>query len=127
MSAISEDRTPVPSGYQVLLAPISLDEQREEKKIIVPDKTKAEYNAATMVFGVVDMGPEAFNRQEKNGSPPYCEIGDFVITQKYAGCVLRVEYEEKDDYGDPIFREFRLVSDEAIKATVKDPRGLTVI
>ena len=59
------------------------------------------------------MGPDAYNDTDKFPDGPWCKVGDFVITRPYTGTRIMI-------HG----KEFRLINDDQVEATVEDPRGI---
>ena len=62
---------------------------------------------------VLSMGPDAFADASRFPSGAYCKKGDWIIMQAYTG--TRVSIHGK---------EFRLINDDCVKATIEDPRGV---
>jgi co-chaperonin GroES (HSP10) len=60
------------------------------------------------------MGPDAYNDTDKFPDGAWCKPGDFVITRSYTGTRIMI-------HG----KEFRLINDDQVEATVEDPRGIT--
>jgi co-chaperonin GroES (HSP10) len=66
------------------------------------------------VLFVMELGPEAYIDEKKFPSGPRCKKGDFILTRPYAGTRVKI-------HG----KEFRLLNDDQVEATVQDPRGIS--
>jgi co-chaperonin GroES (HSP10) len=103
---------PKPSGYKVLCA-IPEQEKEYESGIIKADETIRYDELLTTVLFVVELGPDCYADKTKFPSGPWCKKGDFVLTRPNAGTRLVI-------HG----REFRMINDDSVEATVEDPRGI---
>ena len=110
--ARNDPRVPIPTGYQVLLMPIKMEE-KTSGGIIIPEESRAVRDIAGICFYVLSMGDEAYSRIIGNDYEPYCRVDDFVVLHAYTGTRLIVDRVE-----------YRLVNDDSIKAVVIDPRGV---
>lgn len=98
-----------PKGYRVLVVPDQVEETYGEMKIqVVTDKKIAK---ASIIKGtVVAVGELAF-KGFKEGSDPWCSVGDRVLYSQYAGKFLE----------DPITEEeYVILNDEDIIATIRE-------
>lgn len=103
---------PQPQGYNILCA-IPEIEDKYESGILKADKTvHTETLMATVLF-VLKMGPSAYKDTSKFDSP-WCQEGDFVIVRPNTGTRIKI-------FG----KEFRLITDDQVEATVADPRGIS--
>lgn len=104
---------PKPVGYHMLVAiPEAADEF--ESGLAKAGITKQIEEVATVVGFVLSMGPECYKDEKKFPSGPWCKEGDFVLMRAYSGTRFKV-------HG----KEFRILNDDSIEATVEDPRGIT--
>jgi co-chaperonin GroES (HSP10) len=103
---------PKPSGYKILCA-IPEQEKEYESGIIKADETIRHDELLTTVLFVVELGPDCYADKTKFPSGPWCKKGDFVLTRPNAGTRLVI-------HG----REFRMINDDSVEATVEDPRGI---
>jgi len=67
----------------------------------------------TPVLFVVKLGPDAYTDKSRFPNGPSCKVGDFVIVRPNSGTRLKI-------HG----REFRIINDDSVEATVEDPRGI---
>jgi co-chaperonin GroES (HSP10) len=107
---------PEPKTYQLLcVVPEAMEEFADSELGIVKSSQTMHYEEVlTPVLFVVKMGPDAFQDKTRFPSGPSCKTGDFVICRPNSGTRLKI-------HG----REFRLISDTSIEATVEDPRGIS--
>jgi len=68
----------------------------------------------TSVLFVVKLGPDAYKDAMRFPNGPSCKTGDFIIVRPNSGTRLKI-------HG----REFRIINDDSVEATVEDPRGIT--
>jgi co-chaperonin GroES (HSP10) len=68
----------------------------------------------TPVLFVVKLGPDAYKDAMRFPNGPSCTVGDFIIVRPNSGTRLKI-------HG----REFRIINDDSVEATVEDPRGIT--
>lgn len=68
----------------------------------------------TPVLFVVKVGPDAYKDTTRFPNGASCKEGDFIIVRPNSGTRLKI-------HG----REFRIINDDSVEATVEDPRGIT--
>jgi co-chaperonin GroES (HSP10) len=107
---------PEPRTYQLLcVVPEAMQEYAESESGIIKSTQAMHFEEVlTPVLFVVKMGPDAFQDKTRFPSGPSCNIGDFVIVRPNSGTRLKI-------HG----REFRLIPDTSVEATVEDPRGIS--
>lgn len=107
---------PDPRTYHVLcVVPEAMEQFADsEVGIIKADKTLHFEEVLTPVLFVVKLGPDAYADKTRFPSGPSCKEGDFVIVRPNSGTRMKI-------HG----REFRLINDDSVEATVEDPRGIT--
>lgn len=103
---------PDPKGFQILCAIPDLGETFDSG-LIKADTTRQIEEHSTVVLFVVKMGPLCYKDESRFPTGGWCKEGDFVITRAYAGTRIKI-------HG----REFRLINDDTVLATVEDPRGI---
>lgn len=111
-SAEKAKQLPDPTGYHLLCAVPEID-KTFDSGIIKADITMQHEEILTTVLFVVKLGPEAYKDPAKFPSGPWCKEGDFVIVRSNSGTRLQI-------HG----REFRLINDDSVEATVQDPRAI---
>jgi co-chaperonin GroES (HSP10) len=107
---------PDPKTFQLLcVVPEAMEEYADSEIGIVKSGQTMHYEEVlTPVLFVVKMGPDAFQDKTRFPSGPSCKLGDFIICRPNSGTRLKI-------HG----REFRLISDTSVEATVEDPRGIS--
>lgn len=103
---------PQPKTYHLLCALPEVEEQTEGGIIKSAQSIHFEEVLSPVLF-VVAMGPDAYKDDKRFPSGPSCKVGDFVLVRPNTGTRIKI-------HG----REFRLISDDAVEATVEDPRGV---
>jgi co-chaperonin GroES (HSP10) len=104
---------PDPKGWRILCALVEAGDTYSSGIYKADTVVKTEEITSPVLF-VVKMGPDCYNDAEKFPQGPWCKQGDFVITRPYSGTRIMI-------HG----KEFRLINDDQVEATVEDPRGIT--
>jgi len=104
---------PDPQTYHVLCM-LPEAEEEYESGLVNAGKTIQFEELLSPVLFVVKIGPDAFKDEKRFPSGPSCKSGDFVLVRPNTGTRMKI-------HG----REFRLISDDSIEATVQDPRGIS--
>jgi len=103
---------PRPAGYKILIALAELEE-KTEGAVFLPDQYRQKEQAASVLGFVVECGPDAYKRKDKFPTGPWCKDGDWVLLNPYAGVRITI-------FG----KEFRLVNDDVVEATIENPMGI---
>jgi co-chaperonin GroES (HSP10) len=103
---------PKPSGYHILCAIPEMEKEYESGLIKADETIRMEETLTTVLF-VVDLGPDCYKDEKKFPNGPWCNKGDFILVRPNSGSRLVI-------HG----REFRLINDDTVEATVADPRGI---
>ena len=104
---------PDPQTYHILCM-LPEAEEEYESGLLKAGKTIQFEELLSPVLFVVKIGPDAFKDEKRFPSGPSCKSGDFVLVRPNTGTRMKI-------HG----REFRLISDDSIEATVQDPRGIS--
>ena len=105
---------PEPKTFHLLTVLPEVDEKFEgEGELIKASQTMHFEEVLTPVLFVVKMGPDAYKDETRFPSGPSCKVGDFVIVRPNSGTRIKI-------HG----KEFRLIKDDQVEATVQDPRGI---
>ena len=67
----------------------------------------------SIVGFVMKLGPDAYQDKKKFPNGAYCKEGDLILMRSYSGTRFSI-------HG----KEFRLINDDSVEATVQDPRGI---
>ena len=107
---------PEPARFQLLcVVPEAMEEYADSDIGIIKSSQEIwKEEMLTPVLFVVKLGPDAYKDATRFPSGPSCKVGDFVIVRPNSGTRLKI-------HG----REFRIINDDNVEATVEDPRGIT--
>ena len=104
---------PDPVGWKILCAVPKTEDTFEGSSLIIPTAIKEQEAVATTVLFVVKLGPDCYQDKTKYTNGPWCKEGDFVVVRTYSGTRMKI-------HG----REFRVIYEDQVEATVQDPRGI---
>ena len=103
---------PKPQGYKILCA-IPEMEKEYESGLIKADETIRTEEILTTVLFVVALGPDCYSDKDRYPTGPWCKVGDFILVRPNAGSRILI-------HG----KEFRIINEDSVEATVLDPRGI---
>ena len=106
------EKVPTPTGWRMVLFPLKLQE-KTKSGLYLTDDTIQQSQVTTNVAKVLKMGPSCYKDKTRFPEGPWCKENDWVLITTYAGSRIRVED-----------GELRIVNDDEIIATVKDPRDI---
>lgn len=107
-----EDGLPKPCGYKLLLALPDVEDKYEGTSIVKVRATLEAEQITSVVALVLDMGDMAYKDETRFPTGPWCKVGDYVLIRPYQG--TRFVFNG---------REYRMVSDDSIEGTVRDPKN----
>lgn len=105
-------QVPEPCTYHILCILPEAD-VAYDSGILKADKVVQYEELLSPVLFVVSLGPDAYADKEKFPSGPSCKAGDFIITRPNTGTRMKI-------HG----REFRVILDDSVQCTVRDPRAI---
>ena len=105
---------PDPSTYHLLCVLPEIDESYGDSGLVKAGQTMHFEEVLSPVLFVVKMGPDAFKDEKRFPSGPSCKVGDFILVRPNTGTRIKI-------HG----KEFRVINDDSVEATVQDPRGIT--
>jgi co-chaperonin GroES (HSP10) len=107
---------PDPADYMLLcVVPEAMEEFADSDVGIIKSSQSMHYEEVlTPVLFVVKLGPTAYQDKTRFPNGPRCKQGDFVVVRPNSGTRLKI-------HG----REFRIINDDSVEATVQDPRGIS--
>jgi len=107
---------PDPADYMLLcVIPEAMEQYADSESGIIKSSQAMHYEEVlTPVLFVVKLGPTAYQDKSRFPNGPRCKEGDFVVVRPNSGTRLKI-------HG----REFRIINDDSVEATVQDPRGIT--
>ena len=103
---------PNPTGWRIIVLPYKAKE-KTKGGIILSDKTVAESQIATNCGLVMEVGPDAYQDEDKFPNGPWCKKKDWVLFARYAGSRINI------DGG-----ELRVLNDDEILGTIDDPEDI---
>jgi len=107
-----KEKLPQPTGWRILVLPFKMNE-KTKGGIIMNESTLERQQIASQCGNVLAMGSECYKDKERYPTGPWCKIGDWVIFARYSGSRINIEG-----------GEVRLLNEDEILATVKDPEDL---
>ena len=105
---------PDPKTFHILCVVPEAMEEYAESTLIKSSQTMHYEEVLTPVLFVVKLGPDAYADKSRFPNGPSCKEGDFIIVRPNSGTRMKI-------HG----REFRILNDDSVEATVEDPRGIT--
>ena len=105
-------KLPVPTGWRILVLPFK-GKKKTKGGILYSDEQVERQQLATVCGNILAMGPDCYKDNEKFPRGPWCKKGDWVIFARYAGSRFKIEG-----------GEVRLLNDDEIIATIKDPEDI---
>jgi|TARA_R110002050_G_scaffold136983_1_gene260348 chaperonin GroES len=106
------NKLPVPTGWRLLVLPFK-GKKKTKGGILYSDEQIERQQLATVTGCVLAVGPQAYKDKERYPEGPWCKKGDWVIFARYAGSRFKIEG-----------GEVRLLNDDEIIATIKDPEDI---
>ena len=105
------DKLPLPSGWRILVLPFEAS-KKSKGGIIYSDSAVERASIASTCGNVLALGSQAYDK-EKFPEGPWCKKGDWVLFARYAGSRIKIQG-----------GEVRLLNDDEILATVKNPEDI---
>ena len=106
------DKLPKPTGWRIIVLPFRMDE-KTKGGILMGQDTLDKQQVASQCGNVLAMGPQCYKDKERYPDGPWCKKGDWVIFARYAGSRIQIEG-----------GEIRLLNEDEILATVKNPEDI---
>jgi len=107
-----KEKLPQPTGWRLLVLPFKMNE-KTKGGVIINESTLERQQVASQCGNVLAMGSECYKDKERYPTGPWCKVGDWVVFARYAGSRINIEG-----------GEVRLLNEDEILATVKDPEDL---
>ena len=104
-------RMPTPTGWRILILPYR-GKGKTESGLYLPDQIVEQQQVSTQVGYVLKVGPDAY-KDKSRFTGIWCKEKDWVIFGRYAGSRFKIEG-----------GEVRLLNDDEILATIKDPTDI---
>ena len=111
---VTKEKTklPKPTGWRMLVLPFRMDE-KTKGGILLGGETIDRQQVASQCGNVLAMGTHCYKDKERYPDGPWCKVGDWVILARYAGSRIQIEG-----------GEIRLLNEDEILATVKNPEDI---
>ena len=106
------ERLPSPTGWRILILPYR-PPKTTKSGILLADKSLDEAQIQTVAGYVLRLGPLAYKDNKKFPDGPWCKEKQWVIFARYAGSRFKIEG-----------GEVRILNDDEILATIKDPEDI---
>jgi len=107
-----KDHLPRPTGWRIVVLPYR-GAQKTKGGIELAKETMERQQLTTTCAYVLAVGPLAYKDTDKFPDGPWCKEGDWIIFGRYAGARMMI------DGG-----EIRILNDDEILATIKDPEDI---
>jgi len=105
------EKLPLPVGWRILVLPFEAS-KKSKGGIIYSDDAVERASIASTCGNVLAMGSQTYDK-EKFPDGPWCKKGDWVVFARYAGSRIKIQG-----------GEVRLLNDDEILATIKDPEDI---
>jgi co-chaperonin GroES (HSP10) len=106
---------PEPTGYRLLIALPPPDEKTDGGLVKAAETLHNEVIGSILGL-VLKVGPDAYADEARFPNGPYCKKGDLVMFRAFSGTRFKI-------HG----KEFRLINDDSVEATVEDGRGIVKV
>jgi len=106
------EHLPRPTGWRVVVLPYR-GAKKSKGGIELAQETLERQQLTTTCAYVLAVGPLAYRDTDKFPDGPWCKEGDWIIFGRYAGARMMI------DGG-----EIRILNDDEILATIKDPEDI---
>ena len=105
-------KLPQPTGWRILVLPFRIKE-KTKGGVLLGNETIERQQVASQCGNVIAMGESCYNDKERYPTGPWCKVGDWVVFARYAGSRIEIEG-----------GEVRLLNEDEILATIKDPTDI---
>lgn len=107
-----KERLPKPTGWRIIVLPYR-GARKTKGGIELANETIERQQLTTTCAYVLAVGPLAYQDTSKFPDGPWCKEGDWIIFGRYAGARMAI------DGG-----EIRILNDDEILATIKNPEDI---
>ena len=105
------EKLPLPVGWRILILPFEAS-KKSKGGIIYSDDAVDRASIASTCGNVLAMGNQTYDKEKFPGGP-WCKKGDWVVFARYAGSRIKIQG-----------GEVRLLNDDEILATIKNPEDI---
>tara|TARA_R100001086_G_scaffold204292_1_gene120221 strand:+ start:54 stop:503 length:450 start_codon:yes stop_codon:yes gene_type:complete len=107
-----KDKLPQPTGWRLLVLPFKI-KGKTKGGVLLGQETIERQQVGSQCGNVLAMGAHCYNDKKRYPDGPWCKVGDWVVFARYAGSRIEIEG-----------GEVRLLNEDEILATVKDPEDI---
>mgnify|MGYP003633805375 CR=1 FL=1 len=111
-----EAQLPKPTGYRILIALPDIQETFAGSSLLKTDKEMGREYILSIMGLVIDLGAGAYSDKERFPEGAWCKPGDYVMFRMNTGTRFKVNG-----------KEYRLMNDDSVEATIPDPRGIMTV
>ena len=108
----SDTKLPQPTGWRIIVLPFKMND-KTKGGVLMTESTLERQQIGSQCGLVLAMGPQCYKDTERYPTGPWCKVNDWVVFARYAGSRIQIEG-----------GEIRLLNDDEILATVKDPTDI---
>ena len=105
-------KLPQPTGWRILVLPFKMGE-KTKGGILMGQDTLEKQQVASQCGNILAMGPDCYRDKNRYKQGPWCKVGDWIMFARYAGSRIKIEG-----------GEVRLLNDDEILATIKNPEDI---
>ena len=105
-------KLPQPTGWRLLILPFKMND-KTKGGIYLGESTLEKQQVASQCGNVLAVGPDAYGDKERFPDGPWCKVGDWIMFARYAGSRIKIEG-----------GEVRLLNDDEVLATIKNPEDI---
>ena len=106
------EKLPKPTGWRIIVLPFKMND-KTEGGVLITESALERQQVASQCGLVLAMGPQCYRDKERYPDGPWCKVNDWVVFARYAGSRINIEG-----------GEIRLLNEDEILATVKDPKDI---
>jgi len=106
------EKLPKPTGWRIIVLPFKMND-KTKGGVLMTESTLERQQIGSQCGLVLAMGPLCYNDKERYPEGPWCKVNDWVVFARYAGSRIQIEG-----------GEIRLLNDDEILATVKNPEDI---
>ena len=106
------EKLPKPTGWRILVLPFQ-PKRVTKGGVHISDTAAERQHVATVCGLVLEVGPDCYRDKERYPRGAWCKKGDWVMFARYAGSRIKIEG-----------GEVRLLNDDEVLATIKNPEDI---
>ena len=119
-SEIDPRSMPEPKGYRILIEPIKIEE-KTRGGLVLPSQSIEAKEHLRAIGRVMAMGSLCYQHTKFGDAGPWCEVGDWVVYNTYAGQERRLVNKSGSGYV-----AVRFINDDEVVAVLPDPTAVLI-